>query len=652
MIQMICPPYNASVDTVDPPLNLLVLSAAVLEAGYEVCLTDLALLYSGTNQFDSAALAELAQLIINKPSKYLGLTAMCGNYSIALRIADECKRLDPGRIIILGGPHASFVAEETLARFPSVDYIVIGEGELTLPALITALESGHPVTGIEGLCFRLEGTIQTSSPRPILKNLDNTPFPAFQLIDDIEAYFTTTSEAKYFPIEAGRGCPFNCSFCSTSTFFSRKYRTKSPERIIAEMRYIRDRWNITHFSLTHDNFTVNQQFVRQFCRELLECNESFTWSCSSRTDHVNKELFEYMMQAGCNGVFFGIESGSQSIQKVIGKKLDLNQAFELLRELHQLGLSCTISFIMGFPEETQEDINLTLDLMVRLFSIGIADVQLHQLSPFPGTKLFDEEKDNLVLGDQFWSTNDMNGDFQISEIEKDWISKYPQIFSNYYSLRSVDTHFLQRIRRLYFPLAHSFFRTLYYLNHFAAVSYTHTIDFVSTRLISDAAQPQEDAIASILDELIQSLEPEAGLIIKDFFSYEQAVMELMQQDARPLNKDNIKPAKVFQPHYSILELNLHRPLPADIQLLEGNDEGIILVLETPSAPEDHKRFVRIISMDSLSISIVQRVDEESDFQTVVNRLSLENPYVSSEEERQDWIGYVYDHFYNHQLLII
>ncbi|MHA6529367.1 B12-binding domain-containing radical SAM protein [Paenibacillus sp. BAC0078] len=649
MIQLICPPYNAAVDTVDPPLNLLVLGAALIDAGYEACLTDLALLYSGTSQFDAAALADIAQLIISKPSRYLGLTAMCCNYSIALRIAEECKRLDPDKIIIFGGPHASFVAEETLAHFPSVDYIVIGEGELTLPELITALESEHPVTGVEGLSYRAEGEICTNPPRPILKNLDETPFPAFHLIDDINAYFTS-SEPKYFPIEAGRGCPFNCSFCSTSVFFSRRYRTKSPARIIAEMRYVRDQWDITHFSLTHDNFTVNHQFVRQFCQELIKCNESFTWSCSSRTDHVNKELFEHMMQAGCNGVFFGIESGSQSIQKAIGKKLDLNQAYELLRELHQLGLSCTVSFITGFPEETKDDINQTLDLIVRLISIGIVDVQLHHLSPFPGTKLYDTEKDSLVLADQFWSTNDMNSDFKLSGIEKEWIARYPQIFSNYYSMRSVDTPILHRIRKLYYPLAHSFFRTLYYLNHLGAVSYTNTIDFVSARLVLNAAPPQEAIVALIIEELIQSLEPDAGRIIKDFFSYEQAVMELMQQAARPLNRDSIKPAKILQPHYSILELNLHNPLPAEIQLLEGNEECILLVLESASALEGHKRFVRVMSMDDLSLSIIQRMDNGSDFHTVVHNLSLENPFVSSEEERQDWIGYVYDHFYNHQLL--
>lgn len=220
MIQLICPPYNAAVDTVDPPLNLLVLGAALLEAGYGVCLTDLALLYSGISHFDAAALAGIARLIIGKPSRVLGFTAMCGNYSIALRIAEECKRLDPDRIIILGGPHASFVAAETLTHFPAIDYIVAGEGELTLPELIAALESGHPLSEVEGICFREEGTIRTNPPRPILRNLDDTPFPAFHLIEDIEAYFTTP-ENRFFPVEAGRGCPFNCSFAVPPPSFTK-----------------------------------------------------------------------------------------------------------------------------------------------------------------------------------------------------------------------------------------------------------------------------------------------------------------------------------------------------------------------------------------------------------------------------------------------
>lgn len=218
MIQLICPPYNAAVDTVDPPLNLLVLGAALLEAGYGVCLTDLALLYSGTSHFDTAALAGIAQLIIGKPSRVLGFTAMCGNYSIALRIAEECKRLDPDRIIILGGPHASFVAAETLTHFPAIDYIVAGEGELTLPELIAVLESGHPLSEVEGICFREEGTIRTNPPRPILRNLDDTPFPAFHLIEDIEAYFTTP-ESRFFRLRRDAAVPLIAAFAAPRPSF-------------------------------------------------------------------------------------------------------------------------------------------------------------------------------------------------------------------------------------------------------------------------------------------------------------------------------------------------------------------------------------------------------------------------------------------------
>lgn len=278
------------------------------------------------------------------------------------------------------------------------------------------------------------------------------------------------------------------------------------------------------------------------------------------------------MQSGCNGVFFGIESGSQPIQQVIGKKLDLNQAYELLRELHRLGLSCTASFITGFPEETTEDLNQTLDMIVRLLSIGIADVQLHQLSLFPGTQLFDAAQGSLVLDEQFWSTNDMNSDFQLSGIEKNWIASYPQIFSNYYSLQSVDTHTLHRIRKLYYPLARSFFRTLYYLNHLAAVPYTRTIEYVSARLDMHEAMPPEAELALILDELVQGLVPDTGRVLKDFLSYERAVMELMQQDTASQDTA-MKPVKVMQPHYSIPALKLHSPLPAELELAEGMENG-------------------------------------------------------------------------------
>jgi hypothetical protein len=198
-------------------------------------------------------------------------------------------------------------------------------------------------------------------------------------------------------VEAGRGCPFSCTFCSTATFFQRRYRLKSPHRLVAEMDRLADRYGPHELKLDHDLFTVDRRRVRAFCDAVR--GHGHRWRVSARVDCVDDELLEDMADAGCVGLYFGVETGSPRMQKVVAKRLDLALVDPRLDTCARLGIEATASFITGYPEETHPDQDATLDMVGRCLRRpgGTCLTQLHILTPEPGTPLFDRLSGSLAF---------------------------------------------------------------------------------------------------------------------------------------------------------------------------------------------------------------------------------------------------------------
>jgi hypothetical protein len=188
-------------------------------------------------------------------------------------------------------------------------------------------------------------------------------------------------------VEAGRGCPYKCTFCSTAAFFQRRYRLKSNHRMIEEMERARARYNIDVFNLNHDLFGLNKRQLLEFCD--LVRGRGFRWKCSMRTDTLDTNLVGSLAATGCYHLYFGVETGSPDLQKTIEKRLNLDMTRRIVRRVVEVGISCTTSFITGFPEETESDQNQTLDLIGELLEMDPWRVrpQLHVLSPEPGSPL-------------------------------------------------------------------------------------------------------------------------------------------------------------------------------------------------------------------------------------------------------------------------
>ena len=377
---------------------------------------------------------------------FFGFSTVCSSYPLTLRLAAEVKRAHPESVVVLGGPQASVVDVSTMRAFPWIDLVVRGEAEQTLPDLVDALTRHSSLAAIPGITFRRteDGEIVRNPAAPLVADLDALPFPAFHLFPDVRF-------CRHFPLELGRGCPFSCTFCSTNDFFRRSFRLKSPAQMIADMRRVRQTYGISSFELVHDMFTVDRKRVVAFCEALLESKrknpeDAFIWGCSARTDCVDEELIELMSKAGCRGIFFGIETGSKRMQKIIDKGLELNDSAERVRSCDKFKINTAVSLMAGFPDETMNDLRDTAAFFVDSLRYDHADPQLSILAPLAGTPISTQHKDALVLNDD---VADMSyRGWQQAPQDHAMIAGHPEIFSSFYStpLPHLDREFLKELR--------------------------------------------------------------------------------------------------------------------------------------------------------------------------------------------------------------
>lgn len=409
-----------------PHLGLISLIAAVEAAGHQGVLFDPKLEVSrGRITFDESLYRALADAIVQLEPDVVGFTSLGCNFICTAKIAAYLRDARSEIPILLGGPHATILDRQILERFPQFDLVLRNEAELTLPVSLQALKSKQ-LHSVPGATFRDGDQVISNPGAPLISELDSLPWPAYH------AYPLETLDMSAIRVEAGRGCPFSCTFCSTATFFGRKYRLKSAVRICQELDFLHRRYGFANFSLTHDLFTVNRHKVVQFCNEIAP--RKYTWTCSARMDCVDAELLTRMQEAGCRSIYYGIETGSRRLQEVVRKRQDLDMFPEILEATQALGIRCTLSFITGYPQETVEDQEATLDLAGSNFTHDerLTNVQLHLLTPEPGTGLLQEFRTQLRYDGHI-------SDFNFPTLECDdaeIMSGAPEIFVNHHYFES------------------------------------------------------------------------------------------------------------------------------------------------------------------------------------------------------------------------
>ncbi|MBF0182027.1 MAG: B12-binding domain-containing radical SAM protein [Magnetococcales bacterium] len=345
------------------PVGPLTLASMARERGWEVSVVDL----PAPGEEESLANRLAGRDVV-------GFSTLCSTFHRSLRLAERVKALHPGGIVVMGGPQASAVAAPLVQRRACVDLVLRGEAEAGWSAFL----DGLPWWEIPGVTCRRDGGIVETPTAPLLMDLDHLPMPAFDL------YPPT---GMTVPLETGRGCPFACAYCSTNRYFSRRYRVKSPRRILAEMDRLHELHGVRAFDLIDDSFTANRRGIGAFRDTMAGHHRAYFWNISARPDQVDAELAKSLRAAGCRGIFLGVETGSERMQKLVRKHLRLDRAVRNITAVRQAGLSTTVSFIIGFPGETREDLIATLRLFCQLAAMREVVLQLHLLSPLAGSAL-------------------------------------------------------------------------------------------------------------------------------------------------------------------------------------------------------------------------------------------------------------------------
>lgn len=376
------------------PVGLLALSSVLRESGH----TDPVLfdfnraIVAGDIPLDSAFYRNAATRICEYEPDVLGFMTECDSYHHVLQVMEQVKYLRPDCRCVLGGPHASAVARQTMARRPFVDAIVLGEGEHTLGDLIAAFEAGEgrPVAG--ALRRGPTGEILDGGARPLATNLDDLPVPAYDL-------YPGTAEEEIF-IEVGRGCPFKCSFCSTAPFWQRRHRVKSPPRILEEIRLVQRLYGSKRVHFTHDLLTTDKRWVAELCRTLINAGSPVKWTCSARTDTVDFDLLSLMAQAGCNAIYFGIESGSARVLKDIDKDVPIELSLAILQQCSDVGITPNAGFIVGFPTEDRQSLQDTFSAFERALAMGARPTHVFGFCPFAASSMY-QHLDDLECDGHF-----------------------------------------------------------------------------------------------------------------------------------------------------------------------------------------------------------------------------------------------------------
>lgn len=363
------------------PLGLLSLAAVLRQTRADIACEIYDLnrrILAGAIPLNARFYEALAEDICSRSPDVIGFMTECDSYHHVLQIAEVVKKIEPGCCVVLGGPHASAVARATLERCDAVDAVVIGEGEASFRELMEAIGTDRPVPGT--LLRASTGEIIEGGSRALIDRLDSLPVPAYDM------YQPDPSEEVF--IEVGRGCPFQCEFCSTAPYWQRRHRVKSPERVLSEVLLVRHLFDTKRVHFTHDLFTTNREWVRNVCNTLIQANVPIRWTCSARTDTVDEELLALMSRAGCAAIYFGIESGSQRILREIRKEIPISRSFQILQACHQQGITPNAGFIVGFPSEDNTSLRETLLAYEHTLRLGCRPTHLFAYCPFAGSTMY------------------------------------------------------------------------------------------------------------------------------------------------------------------------------------------------------------------------------------------------------------------------
>jgi len=426
-IALITPPLLTDIGhhPLFPPLGLAYMAAVLDQNNFEVKIID-----CPVNRYDYNKLQ--TELTSFEPA-IIGIGSMTPIAEAAFQTAQTAKQACPNAQIILGGPHATFQDRDILATEKSIDLIVRGEGEETLLELANQAQTNKPLNDIKGISFRKDQEIIQTPNRPPIQNLDSLPRPAYKYVP-IEKYWVQGQ--KLLSVITSRGCPYKCPFCVASQMFGQQFRARSPQNVLDELQWLQSEYGAEGIAFQDDTLTFDKKRAADICDGMIERKINLRWGCGTRADTVTKELLQKMAKAHCDEVMFGIESGCEQMRQTLKHGVTNQQCHNAIKWAKDAGMFVTVSVIIGYPGETKQTLQETLDFVRKTEP---DDAWLCHATPFPGTQLRElVEKNGWKMSDDWKTYSTMNAIFEDPNLPAKEIAQMrKQFYNKFYSINYI-----------------------------------------------------------------------------------------------------------------------------------------------------------------------------------------------------------------------
>ena len=406
-VALVKPPLRVPVSSYTtlacPPLNLAYLAAVLREDGCEVVIVDavgeapLRLSRTARPGFLRVGLTD-SEIVRRIPAgtDLIGVTCMFSEeWPLVREVIRAIRGAFPAALLAAGGEHASAVPEFCLRNSRALDLCVVGEGEETLRDLVHRLRAGGDPLRTPGTVWSRAGGVQTAAPRARIRNLDDLPPPAWDLVP-LDGYFRHQlsfglKRGRTLPILMSRGCPYRCTFCSNERMWTTRWVARDPIRVLDEMESWVRRYGVENFDVFDPTAILRKDWIVTFCKRLLARGLRVTWQipAGTRTEVLDSEVTDLLFRSGCRYLAYAPESGSREVLGRVRKRLDLDRMKASIEAALRAGIHVKCNLMVGFPDETPAEMLETARLCVELARLGVHDVNVGPFCPYPGSLLYE-----------------------------------------------------------------------------------------------------------------------------------------------------------------------------------------------------------------------------------------------------------------------
>lgn len=347
---------------------------------------------------------------IPEDTAVIGVSCMMSTNWVAHRhIIQAIRRRFPQATLIIGGEHATALPEYCLRDAGVIDFVVLGEGENTTDDLLNALDKGTDPTLVPGLGFLRDGAYAVSSKRLRERQVDGLSWPAWDLVP-VENYFkgphsASLDSGRTFPIIASRGCPYECTFCSSPAMWGRLWRPRKPQNVVDEIEHYVRQYNIDHIDFWDLTLIVKRSWIVAFCEEMIARKLRISWQIvTTRSEAIDSEVAHLLKKAGCNFITYAPESGSDQVLADIRKKVNKEAMLTSIAAAVDAGMGAKLSYVLGFPDDRLVDVFASYWMAIRAAWRGAHDATFFAYFPYPGSELFDRlvNEGKIHINDEYF----------------------------------------------------------------------------------------------------------------------------------------------------------------------------------------------------------------------------------------------------------